>query len=106
MNLSDWKMLNSILEFSGVISIIAGVGLYFYSETGWLGVFYPYRAYSVPLVILGVIVAGVGYYIGQRAKQEQTEFQPTFSKAGYCIKCGEKRNPKANYCEKCGNKFE
>ena len=106
MRYSDWKMISSIGLILGFLLLIGGILAYVYYEERLIWVVYPFRDYSAPLVISGVVLLVVGYVAGERGKEERriAEERPVVGVV-YCSSCGTRNVQDAVYCKRCGKKL-
>jgi hypothetical protein len=106
MHYSDWKMISSIGLILGALSLIGGIFAYVYEEQTRLWVVHPFREYTAPLVIFGVVLLVVGYVAGVRGKEARrlAEERPVAGVV-YCSSCGTRNLQDSVYCKKCGKKL-
>jgi len=67
---SDFQLIGYIGTVLGVIFLVCGIFAASYSE--YLGVYYPYAKYSVPLLTSGIVLLVIGLAFLWRATQEVT----------------------------------
>lgn len=112
MRYSDYKMVSTFCLVLGGLCIVGALLAYSYVETygeafGLSLHDYPYKEYSVPLFLVGVVLFVLGLVTGQRGKEElRMGGCQSIHNIEYCINCGTKREINAQYCKKCGKKFE
>ena len=75
MNKKDWKAVGYIGLILGAFFIIGGFIAYYYLQKiegvfGYIYILYPYRSYSVPLIIMGIVPLVVGLVSLWRAEQD------------------------------------
>jgi hypothetical protein len=75
MKRADFLMIGIILTVLGACFSIAGAATLNYSEVHWLGStsedVYPYRGFSMPILILGIVMLAIGLGILGRTKMIQ-----------------------------------
>jgi hypothetical protein len=118
MQLSDWRIINTISITLGIIFLIGGGSLYYYAEGygGFSGMLqaYEYRAYIAPLIIAGITLLVLAYASNQKItelktiKDKQIPLKETTSdqEVKYCMDCGTKTPQSAKFCPKCGKNLQ
>lgn len=109
MKYEDWKYFAWICTVLGVLLLIGGGIAYSYEETVyWLGypigTTYPYRDYSVPLFIFGVVLFIIGVASFGRA-QEERKLEIPKPVTRFCPQCGKALSPDVKFCPHCGKEL-
>jgi uncharacterized membrane protein YidH (DUF202 family) len=115
MKYADWRYLATICTVLGVILLIGGVIVNLYSQTSYfrgtsIGTTYPYRGYTIPFIVFGIIllVIGVASFAraGEERKLEVERPKPVSVSLKKCPKCGMKFSLEYEYCPTCGAKLQ
>jgi ribosomal protein L40E len=60
------------------------------------------QLYYLVIVVAGLILAGLGAFVGRKIRKKRPETEDAPAARTYCMFCGAEIDPDAKFCSKCG----
>jgi len=105
MEKSDWMLIGYVGTALGILFIVGALFCYSYFEIRSFIItvmIYPYREYTGPLLISGMVLLVIGLGCLWRAKEAAPLGPPAGKITKVCTSCGRVVAPDVKFCPYCG----